>query len=297
MNNGSSQRRSATLRSATPWLSTLLLGILLLGNGKLGAQESEGSVLFVAPHRLIIQAGEKAETVTVSNKSKEARRYDLLFIDQVMDDKGVTQRKDTFPYTVQKMVHFQPKRFTLKPDETQTVRVVVDRPAGLADGDYHSHLLFREVPLGEKDKQQLPPQTADKKAVTFEIRTLYGIAVPVIVEQGRIASDIAMGDATLGRNAESKMKQVTVTFKRTGNAEAAAKLSIDYVAPGRKPVSAIEPQWIRMYREVDKITKTLDLAGLPAGAEGGKLVLTFAQEKDEHHPAPPAPAVKEIPFK
>jgi hypothetical protein len=284
------------MRLATRWLSTLLFAAALLCGGRAFAQTSEGSVLFVAPHRLIILPGEKAETVTVSNKSNEARRYDLMFIDQVMDAKGVTQRLDTFPYSVQKMVHFQPKRFTLRPGESQVVRVVVDRPGGLADGDYHSHLLFREVPLGEKDKQQNPAQAASKKAVTFEIRTLYGIAVPVIVQQGKVAAEIAMGDIALGRSEDGKGKAITMTFLRSGNAEAAAKLSVDYVVAGKKPVPAIEPQWIRMYREIDKVTKTLDLVGLPKDAAGGKLIFTFAKETEKESTSPAKTTTKEIPF-
>ncbi|MEZ0224940.1 MAG: hypothetical protein ACAH83_10325 [Alphaproteobacteria bacterium] len=258
-------------------LSFLLVAVMALA-GIAIAQGMEGSVLFVAPHRLIITPVEKSETINVSNKSSEARRYDLMVVDQVMTPEGVTQRSDNGPYSAKKMLDYRPKRFTLKPGDSQVVRVVVTRPAGLGDGDYHSHLMFREVPLGKKDKENLPQDAkAADKTVTFEIRTLYGLGVPIIVQQGKVAADIDMGEASVGGG--SKGHVLSVTFTRSGNAEAAGKISAEYVQGG-KAVSALDPQWVRMYREADKISKKFDLK-LPANASGGKLVVSLMRDESD----------------
>ena len=262
--------------------SALLLGTLALSSQVASAQ-MEGSVLFVAPHRLIVSSAQKSETISVSNKSDKPRRYDLTMIDQAMTDKGVTERKDNFEYSVKSMVNYTPKRFTLQPGQSQVVRVVVNRPDKLADGDYHSHLLFREVPLNRKDKEALRDDRKEaEKTVSFEIRTLYGIAVPVVVQAGTVTSDISMGEPALGKSADGK-PQLKIDFARSGNSEAAGKLSAEYVQADGKNIPAIDPQWIRMYRESDKVSKTFDLAGLPEGASGGTVVLSFM--KDENDPA------------
>lgn len=246
------------------------------------AAQMEGSVLFVAPHRLIITPGQQADTIAVSNKSDRERRYDLSLIDQIMTETGVTKRIEngSFEYSVKKMVRYTPRRFTLKPGESQVVRVVVKRPSDLSDGDYHSHLLFREVPLSRKDKEKLQEERAlAEKTVSFEIRTLYGIAVPIVVQHGKIASDIGMDSVSLG--AANGKKQVSIAFSRSGNAEASGKLSAEYVKVGAKPVTVIEPQWIRMYREAGNITKTFNLAGLPSGASGGKIVVHLMRDETD----------------
>lgn len=264
------------IRNIIVSFSFLLLATL--AGGFVFAQGMEGSVLFVAPHRLIITPAQKSETINVSNKSAEARRYDLSLVDQVMTPEGVTQRADTGPYSAKKLVDYRPKRFTLKPGDSQVVRVVVSRPAGLGDGDYHSHLMFREVPLGRKDKENLPQEKTDvEKTVTFEIRTLYGLGVPIIVQQGKVASEIAMGDPAIGSGGKGPV--LSVTFTRSGNAEASGKISVEYVQGG-KAVSVLDPQWVRMYREADKISKKFPLK-LPANASGGKLVVSLMRDESD----------------
>lgn len=271
----------------------LVLGALALGSGLAYAQKSEGSVLFVAPNRLIIPPNEKVAVLTVSNKSNAPRRYDVTVVDQVMDTTGVTQRKDTFEYSAKRMVKFVPKRFTLQPDEQQTVRVIIMRPAGLGDGDYHSHLLFREVPLNVKDKAQLAAERKDaEKTVSFEIRTLYGIGVPVIIQTGTVVEDMTMGDPAIGRSQDGKNRWLTIGFDRIGNSEAAGKLSAEYVQNGKPGVPVIEPQWVRLYREVEKISKNFPLIDLPADAQGGKIVVTLVKDETDESKT----VRKEIPF-
>ena len=259
-----------------------MLSVLALGSTQVSAAGGEGAVLFVAPHRLIIPSTEKVSILNLSNKSNEARRYDLTIIDQVMDKNGVTQLKDTFDYSAKRMVKFVPKRFTLQPGEQQTVRVMVERPANLPDGDYHSHLLFREVPLSVKDKAQLEAErkAVEQKSVSFEIRTLYGIGVPLVVQQGKIVEDLNLGDIKLGMMPDGKQRSLNIDFLRTGNSEAAAQLKAEYVQPGKAPVSVIDPQWVRVYREVDKISKDIPLK-VPEGAKGGKIVISLVKSETD----------------
>ncbi len=269
------------MRYATFLILLLTLSCLTLGGSQVWAAD-EGSVLFVAPHRLIILPTEKVSVLNLSNKSSEPRRYDLQLIDQAMDANGVTQRVESFPYSVKNMVRFVPKRFSLQPGEQQTVRVMVQRPPNLADGDYHSHLLFREVPLNVKDKAQLEAErqtAAAQKSVSFEIRTLYGVAVPIVVQQGKLISDMNLGQPKLVIGAESKQRELAIDFIRTGNSEAAAMLKAEYVQAGKPAVPIIQPQWVRLYHEIDKITKQIPLINIPKDAKGGKIVVSLIKDE------------------
>lgn len=270
--------------SARSWLSAIALGAVVMSYGVSHAQDNSGSVLFVAPHRLIVEPAEKVDIITVSNKSDRARRYDLTMVDQVMGEDGITMRKDTFEYSAKNLVKFVPRRFSLQPGERQTIRIMVTRPETLAAGDYHSHLLFREVPLSVKDKEQLKDErAAAENAVSFEIRTLYGIAVPVIVQQGAIDGKIEVAGLSLGMTADGKQRQLSADFNRSGNSEAAVKFSAAYEQSGQEPVPVVEGQWVRIYREVNKITKQFPLVNLPADAKGGKIVVSL--QRDENDPA------------
>lgn len=262
------------------------MGALAFASGQSLAAESEGTVLFVAPSRLTIAPGQSIAVIDTSNKSKVARRYDLTVVDEAMNPQGVLDRVDTFPYSVKHMLRFQPKRFTLQPGEDQTVRIMIVRPANLADGDYHSHLLFREVPLDEKSEQQLEAEhkaatATAAKSVTFDVHTLYGVGVPIVVQQGKIVSDISMGEPKLGMTPDGKEHLLTLDFTRTGNAEAAGLLTATYVQPGKAPVPVIPQQWVRLYREAGKITKSIPLTNLPAGAKGGKIEISLARSETD----------------
>ncbi len=279
------------MRSPMMWISALALTAVLSGGNSAFAQ-NEGSVLFVAPHRVLIDGQEQGEVITVTNKSDRQRRYDLELVDQAMGEDGITKRVETFDYSIKRMTKFVPKRFTVEPGKTQTVRLQVTRPKDLADGDYHSHLLFREVPLSVKDKQTLQEERAEAdQTVNFEIRTLYGIAVPVIVQQGAVNGDLAMADPVLGKSPEGQ-PSLRISFTRSGNSEAAGKVSASYVANGKEPVPVLDSQWVRLYRETGTVTKDFPLANLPADAKGGKIVVKM--ERDEEDPS--KTDTKEIPF-
>lgn len=225
--------------------------------------EAEGSILSVEPYRLIVASGEKSGTLSVSNKSGGKHSYNLELVDQVMDEKGITQRRETFAYSAKGMVRFTPKHFSIGPGEKQMVRILVTRPEGLADGDYHSHLLFRAEGSGEED--------------------ISGIAVPVVIRQGQTSSGIRVSG---GKISGGEKKKLTLSLTRSGNAEAFARVSADYIREGEKPVTVLEPQVICLYREVNEVSKDFSLTNIPEEGKGGKLAVSLAPE--ENKDAPPA---------
>jgi len=262
-------------------LSFILAAMLMAGSYALAETESNSSILFVAPYRVVVEEGKNVGSINVSNRSTETRRYDLMLVDQAMDENGVTRRLESFDYSVKSMVRYVPRRFTLAPGERQIVRLQVTRPEKLEDGDYHSHLLFREVPLSLQDQGGPAPEdqaAADgKKAVSFEIKTLYGVAVPIIVQKGTIVSSLAVESASLARPGT-----LTVNLKREGNAEAAGRMSVTYKGKDGKTEELLPPQWIRVYREADRIKRNFEVKTLPPAGSTISVKL-FAKEED---PAP-----------
>ena len=235
--------------------------------------QSKSTVLFVAPNRVVIEDDQRIQTVVVSNKSDRPRRYDITVVNQKMNEQGMTQRVEDFEYAAKPMLRFVPKRFTLEAGERQVVRVMVRRPRDLGDGDYHSHMLFREVPLQRKTKEELMAERERAGGgVKFEIGTLYGVAVPVVVRQGNIVSSLEMTDVkVLNRNS------LAASFKREGNAEASA-----YLTAKRGETDVIDRQWVRMYREVDQINKIIAIK-MPKGevlSPGDQINLELSQAVD-----------------
>lgn len=259
---------------------------------------AQSTILFVSPSRVQIASDENIASINVANQSEEERRYDLTVVDQVMNEDGLTSRKETFDYSAKRMLRFVPKRFTLKPGERQIVRVMARRPQDLPDGDYHSHLLFREVPLGQKSKADIEAERSEQK-VQFEIRALYGIAVPVIVQKGAISSDIDLGNAYYVPASDGAPAHLAVELERSGNAEGAGRLYVEYVpGEGGEPVEVTPSLWIPIYREVDTLTKRIPLANLPEGVNlsSGKIVLTLVEGADKREDEGAVLTTKDITF-
>ena len=171
----------------------LLAAATVVGGLWAAVPASASSLLFVAPHRAIITPGERTTEVTVANHSDYKRRYEITMIDSVMTETGATKRVNTFEYSAKRMIRYVPRSVELAPGERQTVRLMVRRPKDLADGDYHSHLLFREKAVEE----EAAPGGENQK-FTFQVGAQYGVAIPVIVQQGTIESAVEVGAVKKG---------------------------------------------------------------------------------------------------
>ncbi len=227
-----------------------VLTVVAVAGAGLAYNASASSLLFISPHRAVIASGDRTTEVTVANQSDYKRRYEITLIDSVMTEAGATKRVDTFEYSAKRMLRYVPRSVELEPGERQTVRVMVRRPRDLADGDYHSHMLFREQQVEEPAKQK----DGEEKQFSFEVGARYGVAIPVIVQAGTVESDLSFG--TIEPQAEPKA--IKVEFKRSGNAEANGFLRIfKETAAGEEAASS--PMWVRIYREVDRIERTVPL--------------------------------------
>ena len=226
-----------------------------------------GSILYVSPSRVIISPDQKIQTLTVSNRSGIERRYDISVVDQIMNEQGITSRVDTFDYSAKRMLRFVPKRFSLKPNERQIIRVMVRRPDALPDGDYHSHMLFREIPTQNKSPEDVEQQTPGSAAATFEIKTLYGLAVPVVVQNGVVQSDMVLADAKILKNADGPV--LAIAMQRSGNAEASRYVTADKILSDGSRVPVMPGQWVRMYREVEQVNKLLKMQATQGSLSAG----------------------------
>lgn len=250
---------------------TLLTLTLLVQSS---AVYADGAILFVSPHRVVIGSGDRTDVVSIANQSDRERKYEMIAVDQVMNENGTTQRKDTFPYSAKRMLRFVPQRVTLKPGERQIVRIMARRPADLDDGDYHSHLLFREVPNKNETAELATGSTPSvkvegKKTLSFNIGTYFGVAIPVVVQSGEVQSSLEMGQIEVAPRSDGKVLFAMIPFERAGNSEASGFLKI-HVQDAEGEAISSQVVWVRAYREVSNITRKISVnlpETLPLGSK------------------------------
>lgn len=158
-------------------------------------------------------SAKRAEVVRVTNSSNTQKSYRIKLINYKQNADGsytdieapLLGNPFASPY-----VSFSPHETTLAPGQTQTVRLVRKPMAAAADGEYVSHLLVRELP----EKNAIGKQ-ADTGELTIDIKALYGVTIPIIIDKGDLNSSAVI--TTVTRETDTGKPSVSVTVKRNGN--------------------------------------------------------------------------------
>jgi P pilus assembly chaperone PapD len=111
------------------------------------AQAGVGDLL-VAPTRLVLDGGRGAEVV-LNNIGDEPATYRIsVEFRRMTADGNLVEVTDPTPQekAAADMIVYAPRRVTLPPHQPQAIRIAARPPAGLPDGEYRVHLLFRAVP-------------------------------------------------------------------------------------------------------------------------------------------------------
>lgn len=255
------------------------------------ASSQVGDDLTISPKRLVIDPNARSATMFVLNRGRETTTYAIDLVDRVMlpdgrirepgeaaDKPGGAQALARLK-SAKPMIVFSPRRVTLRPGESQTVRLRVTRPADLAAGEYRSHLTVSAVPppdaglTAEQAAQPRPGQMA------IRIRTVFGTSIPVIVRQGerRAAAEIR-NVRYLARGAVSAAPAVTLDLARTG--ESSLYGDIEVRAPGA-PASAAPLAILRgvgVYAELDQ--RSFELPLIRPLSNGERVEIVFRDEED-----------------
>lgn len=151
----------------------------------------------------------RAEVVRVTNNSNTQKSYRIKLVNFKQNADGsysdIEKTLSGNPFA-EPYISFSPHETTLAPGQTQTVRLVRKPMAAAAEGEYVSHLLIRELPEKTASKQQV-----GGGELKIDIKALYGVTIPVIIDKGNLNSSAAISSVSAGNNF------VSVTVKRNGN--------------------------------------------------------------------------------
>jgi hypothetical protein len=167
----------------------------------------------VAPTRIILDGGRGTEII-LNNIGEETATYRISVELRRMRPDGsfedVTE-PSAAEAAARDMIVYAPRRVTLPPRQPQTIRIAARAPAGLADGEYRVHMLFRAVPPAT------PPVAtpADFKGIGFALTPVYGVTIPVIVRLGNLAA--TAGIAKVGKVVHEGKPAVALSLTRAGS--------------------------------------------------------------------------------
>jgi len=213
-------------------LVLLIIAILFFSDGA-RAQESAATAptvpqvgagdVSLSPKRVTFNAATRATAVYIFNRGNTAATYSISLVDRLMTPDGRFLTVDeamqdpvdaVLAATLQsaaKMIIHSPRRITLQPNESQTIRILAQRPADLPAGEYRTHLTVATVP--PEDFGLMAEQAAsatNEGELSFRLLPLFAISIPLIVRQGPADARAAIESAQIRMERPSNLPPDTI---------------------------------------------------------------------------------------
>lgn len=262
-------------------LSLLLLSLI---GSALPALAGGPGDLGVTPTRLVFENRDRTAQVTLINRAATAATYRIGFLHLRMDENGQpTEITEAGPGErfADDLLRFSPRQVTLAPGETQTVRLLLRKPEGLAAGEYRSHLMFQEVPAeGGQDVEALG---APEKGVAIRLTPIFRIAIPVLVRQGELEAEARLSDITFLPPAnEGASPRLSLILHQTGSRSLFGDMTVTFVPASGPEVEAARIKGLPLYAPAE--SRRVDVAlDLPPGLDlqSGRLRVRFEEGETE----------------
>ena len=174
--------------------------------------------LLISPLQVVIEGRERFTNIVLVNTSQHEATYRIQweqFI-QVQDKGGYVRDEDADAMHLKDFAIFTPRQITLKPQEKQTVRVAVRRPADLPDGEYKSHLKFQIIDDGVTSNYDFPGSEPGENEFRVAARVLASHSIPVVYRVGEHDVNIAIMNPSFSLNPRSGKMLIELPVERSG---------------------------------------------------------------------------------
>ncbi|MCL6730900.1 fimbrial biogenesis chaperone [Sphingomonas hankyongi] len=232
--------------------------------------------LLVAPTRIILD-GRKGTEIILNNIGEEPATYRVsVEFRRMLEDGSLEDVKD--PSAAEKlaeeMIVYAPRRVTLAPREPQAIRIAARAPQGIQDGEYRIHLLFRAVPPPEPVVAEAAAKQV--KGVSFQLRPIYGVTIPVIVRLGNLQATAGISDVQIDKSATGRA--ISLELSRNGTRSTFGEVRV--LKPGVKEPIALQ-RAVAIYTEVGKRRVIVPVDDRFKGELAGPVTVQYAETYDD----------------
>ena len=147
--------------------------------------------VFVAPRMVMLEENQRTARVTVNNRSAQTKIITFDWEHRAMTEDGKMKKlkdgetlpgyKPADPY-----IKYSPRRIILRPGQHQKVKLLVQRPPDMENGEYRSHLLIQE---NNYQDPELDTEGAEK-GLTGQLIINVSKSIPIFVRQGETTVNI-----------------------------------------------------------------------------------------------------------
>lgn len=207
--------------------------------------------LMIEPTRIVFGKNKRTAQVDLINNGKETATYRISVVNRRMSETGEFMPLENAGVGEQfagELIRFSPRQVILAPGAGQVVRIMLRKPAGLADGEYRSHLHFDRIPdaIGANNLATQGDATA---ASGFSVRLtmLAGVSIPVIVRHGETSAKAALSGLELSPAAAGQAPILSAVVQRSGNSSLYGNLAATFTPRGGEPTTVGKAGGVAVY--------------------------------------------------
>ena len=268
-------------KKSTVLTCSLLAGLLLLISFNVYAIAQ----LMVTPTRVVFEGNERTKQVNLINNGADTGRFKISFVRKNMTAEGglkAIEENEPGLYS-DEMVRFSPRLVTLAPGQSQTVRLMLRKKSGTADGEYRSHMMFQSLPdAATTDVSHLTSENTDK--LSIQLIPVVGITIPVIVRQGNLSEDVSLSGFEIKQANTVKAQSVlSLQINREGNKSTYGDFRVYFTPEGGVPMVIGRLNGVAVYTSINSRTLDIQLQ-IPSGfsLSNGEIHVTYLMPgKDE----------------
>ena len=233
--------------------------------------------LMLHPTRIVFDKNTRATQIELINNGSKPASYRISLVNRRMTEAGQFEAAEAArdgERFADEMLRYSPRQITLQPGTAQTVRVMLRKPAELAEGEYRSHLQFDKLPDVE-GSASIERQGAGATQIGVVLNALVGASVPVIVRHGALDTRVKLAGLALGA-IDAGHAQLALQFEREGNGSVYGDVSVTFTPKNGTPHSLARVGGIAVYTP-NRIRKTTLPLQVPDGLAlaGGTLDVSY----------------------
>ncbi len=239
----------------------------------------------VAPNRILLDGRTRAATVFLSNRSKDTETYRISLTHFTMRENGTLVRVDStmagFEDFAGEMLRYSPRRVVIPAGGSQTVRILVRRPAGLdvEDQEFRAHLSVCSVPTVPRLREVEAPRPADLRDDQFIVRPVASIEtlVPIIVRFGKPQAELAIANTRLLAPANGAEPVLSFQLERRGTRSVYGDLGVVHVDAAGRETQLYLGRGIAIYTPNPR--RTFEIAARAPGVDlqSGRILIEYRE--------------------
>ncbi|WP_221795171.1 fimbrial biogenesis chaperone [Aquisediminimonas sediminicola] len=240
--------------------------------------------LMLYPTRVVMTGNQRSAQVEIVNRGDKPETYRINIVNRRMSETGeivTADKTEAGELFADNMVVYTPRQVTLQPGQSQTVRVSVRKPAGLAEGEYRSHLQFDRVADATAASDLEATAKPEKGQVAIVLQALIGASIPVIIRQGQTSATVTLGELAVIPAKGDTPPALGFAFHRKGNQSVYGDVTVTFAPTKGKAVDVGKVAGVAVYVPND-IRKAQIPLTLPKGMalQGGSLTLRYHERAD-----------------